>query len=232
MHLLLQLLRRILRQLLYRFVLRLCRLRALVLLALFLPPGLAGQGSRIDPPGVASPRGSAATQVGGAFNSEGAYGNGSWIVVDYGRPILRGRENMFGSGDTYGDGFLLGAPLWRVGANQSTRFMTEIDLMFGADRLPAGDYSVFAELDEMQWTLIFSTWGVKESFGEVNADALWGSYEYTPDRDVLRTTMSVETAAKSADQLIITFTDMTQEGGNFTVWWDDQLATAPFTVAR
>ena len=44
--------------------------------------------------------------------------------------------------------------------------------------------------------------------------------------------MSVETATISADQLIITFTDMTQEGGNFTVWWDDQIATAPFTVAR
>lgn len=203
----------------------------LALLALLLPAGLAGQGSRIDAPEVASPRGSAATQVGGAFDSGGTYGNGSWIVVDYGRPILRGRENIFGSGDSYGDGFLLGAPLWRVGANQSTRFMTETDLDFGGSRLPAGDYSVFAELEESRWTLIFSTWGVKESFGEENADALWGSYEYTPDRDVLRTTMSVETADRAADQLIITFTDMTQEGGNFTVWWDDQIATAAFTVA-
>ena len=204
----------------------------LALLALLLPAGLAGQGSRIDVPEAASPRGSAATQVGGAYDSEGAYGNGSWIVVDYGRPILRGRENMFGSGDGYGDGFLLGAPLWRVGANQSTRFMTETDLVFGGGRLPAGDYSVFAELEESRWTLIFSAWGVKESFREENPDALWGSYEYTPDRDVLRTTMSVETADRSADQLIITFTDMTQEGGNFTVWWDDQIATAAFTVAR
>lgn len=203
----------------------------LALLALLLPAGLAGQGSRIDVPEAASPRGSAATQVGGAYDSEGAYGNGSWIVVDYGRPILRGRENMFGSGDGYGDGFLLGAPLWRVGANQSTRFMTETDLVFGGGRLPAGDYSVFAELEESRWTLIFSAWGVKESFREENPDALWGSYEYTPDRDVLRTTMSVETADRSADQLIITFTDMTQEGGNFTVWWDDQIATAAFTAA-
>ena len=203
----------------------------LALLALLLPAGLTGQGSRIDVPEAASPRGTAATQVGGAFDSGGAYGNGSWIVVDYGRPILRGRENIFGAGDSYGDGFLLGAPLWRVGANQSTRFMTEADLLFGGGRLPAGDYSVFAELEESRWTLIFSTWGVKESFGEENPDALWGSYEYTPDRDVLRTTMSVETADRSADQLIITFTDMTQEGGNFTVWWDDQIATAAFTVA-
>jgi hypothetical protein len=41
---------------------------------------------------------------------------------------------------------------------------------------------------------------------------------------VLRTAMSVQTIARSADQLIITFTDMTQDGGDFTIWFDDQLA--------
>lgn len=214
-----------------RFV-RLLSPPSLISLSLCLPMGLSGQGNRIDAPAVASPRGSAATQVGGAYNAEGAYENGSWIVVDYGRPILRGRDNIFGSGQSYGDGFLLGAPIWRVGANQSTRLMTEVDLMFEGGRLPAGDYSLFAELEETEWTLVFSTWGVKEAFREENPDALWGSYEYTPDRDVLRTTMAVDTAAISADQLIITFTDMTQEGGNLTVWWDDQIATAPFTLAR
>jgi hypothetical protein len=179
-----------------------------------------------------SPRGEASTQVGGAYDTSGSFEGGSWIVVDYGRPILRGRQDMFGSGDTYGDGFLLGAPIWRIGANQSTRFMTETDLMFGGQRLPAREYSIFADLEEDEWTLVFSTWGVKQTFQEENPNALWGAYEYTPDRDVLRTTMDVQTLPMSADQLIITFTDMTQDGGNFTVWWDDQLATAAFSVAR
>ncbi|MEX0935891.1 MAG: DUF2911 domain-containing protein [Gemmatimonadota bacterium] len=179
----------------------------------------------------ASPRGTASTQVGGSFDAEGSYQGGYWIDVDYGRPILRGRENMFGSGDTYGDGFLLGAPIWRVGANRSTRFSTETDLMFGDQRLPAGEYSIFADLAENEWTLVFSTWGVKQSFQEENPDALWGAYGYTPDRDVLRVPMTVSTHPISADQLIITFTDMTQDGGDFTVWWDDQVATTPFTVA-
>jgi hypothetical protein len=152
-------------------------------------------------------------------------------VVDYGRPILRGRENMFGSGDTYGDRFLLGAPIWRIGANLTTRFHTGTDLMFGNQRLPAGEYSIFAELAEDEWTLVFSTWGVKLTFPETNPNALWGSYGYTDERDVLRTTMSVQTIARSADQLIITFTDMTQQGGDFTIWFDDQLASVPFTVA-
>lgn len=178
-----------------------------------------------------SPRGQAATQVGGAY-VDGQFQNGSWIVVNYGRPILRGRQAMFGSGDTYGDGFLLGAPIWRIGADQSTRFTTETDLMFGNQRLPAGEYSIFADLDEDEWTLVFSTWGVKQTFQEENPSALWGSYGYTADRDVLRTSMEVETLDKSADQLVITFTNMTQRGGDFTIWWDDQYATASFTVAR
>ena len=178
----------------------------------------------------ASPRGEAATQVGGGYDDEGSY-SGSWIVVTYGRPILRGRD-LFGSGNEYGQQFLRGAPLWRVGADQSTRFMTEVDLMFGGERLPAGEYSVFAELSESEWTLVFSNWGAKENFREENDDALWGSYGYTPDRDVLRTTMAVDSIMMSADQLTIAFMNMTQDGGVFTIWWDDQVATVPFEVAR
>ena len=177
-----------------------------------------------------SPRGEASTQVGGAYE-DGRYSGGSWIVVDYGRPITRGRD-VFGSGDDYGQGILAGAPVWRLGANKSTRFMTETDLMFGDQRLPAGEYSLFAELSEDEWTLIFSSWGAKDSGREDNPDALWGAYGYTPDRDVLRTTMSVDELELSSDQMVILFTEMTAEGGMFTVWWDDQVAMTPFSMAR
>ena len=179
---------------------------------------------------IPSPRGEAATQVGGTYEGR-QYVGGSWIVVDYGRPILRGRD-MFGSGSEYGQRMLAGAPVWRLGANQSTRFMTEADLMFGDQRLPAGEYSVFAELSENEWTLIFSTWEAKDSFQEDNPDGLWGAYSYTPDRDVLRTTMSVATIVMSSDQLVIAFMDGTENGGVFSVWWGDQVATAPFSLAR
>ena len=193
---------------------------------LVLPISVEGQAP------IPSPRGEAHTQIGGAYNTDGRYEGGWWIVVDYGRPILRGRENMFGSGPTYGDALHLGAPIWRIGANVSTRFYAETDLMFGDQRLPAGEYSIFADLEEDEWTLIFSTWGAKQTFREVNPNALWGSFDYTDERDVLRTTMSVETLARAADQLIIAFTNMTQQGGDFTILFDDQLATVPFRMAR
>ena len=43
--------------------------------------------------------------------------------------------------------------------------------------------------------------------------------------------MSVQTIEASVDQLVIAFTGMSQQGGNLMVWWDDQVATTPFTVA-
>ena len=178
---------------------------------------------------IASPRGEAATQIGGSYEG-GSYSGGSWIVVDYGRPITRGRD-VFGSGDEYGQMITTGA-VWRLGANQSTRFMTEADLMFGDERLPAGEYTIFAELSEEGWTLIFSNWGAKDNFRENDPDALWGSYGYTPDRDVLRTAMEVQSVEMASDQMVILFTDMTTDGGMFTVWWDDQVAMTPFSLAR
>ena len=176
-----------------------------------------------------SPRGEASTQIGGSYEDR-QYTGGSWIVVDYGRPITRGRD-VFGSGGEYGQGISAGG-IWRVGANRSTRFMTEADLMFGDQRLPAGEYSVFAELTETEWTLILSNWGAKESGREDNPDALWGSYGYTADRDALRTAMSVTTSEMSTDQMVILFTDMTADGGMFTIWWDDQLTRTPFSIAK
>ena len=178
-----------------------------------------------------SPRGQSSTQVGGAYNAQGRYQGGHWIDIDYGRPILRGRENIFGEGDEFGQRIYAGAPIWRIGADPSTRFSTEVDLVFGGQRLPAGEYSIFADLKPGEWTLVFSNYGAKQTPREDTPNTIWGAYGYTPDMDVLRTTMQVTTHPVSADQLIVTFTDMTQQGGNFTIWWDNQIATTVFTVA-
>ncbi len=48
---------------------------------------------------------------------------------------------------------------------------------------------------------------------------------------VLYAPMTVAEHPVSADQLIVTFTDMTRQGGNLTIWFADQIATIPFQVA-
>ena len=180
-----------------------------------------------------STRGHTATQLGGSYNDEGRYEGGYWIDIHYGRPILRARQGIFGEGEQFGQRIYAGAPLWRVGADQTTTFTTEADLLIGGQRLNAGEYTMFADLaDPAAWTLIFTTWGVKQTFTEDNPNALWGAYGYDDSKDVMRTTMSVETVDWSMDQLQVGFVDMTQQGGTFYVNWDDQLASVPIELAN
>src|SRR6516165_381774 len=70
------------------------------------------------------------------------YQGGKWIEITYGRPLQRGRD-LFGSGANYGKALNdVGAPgfppppVWRAGANQSTRLKTEVSLHFAAKTVP------------------------------------------------------------------------------------------------
>jgi hypothetical protein len=179
----------------------------------------------------ASPPGTAATQIGGKYVQAGGgqrYQDGKWIEVTYSRPIKRGRQNLFGSGADYGKAVSDGAPVWRVGANQTTRFKTEVPLVFDGKTLPAGEYSVFVELKENAWTLILSNWPAQEKYDPNNKDALWGAYGYTPDKDALRAAMKVEALPFSMDQFTIAFIDMAGDGGKLAMMWDKTMATASF----
>ncbi|MEW6363583.1 MAG: DUF2911 domain-containing protein [Acidobacteriota bacterium] len=181
----------------------------------------------------ASPAGTAATQLGGKY-VEGKYGltyqGGKWIEVTYGRPIKRGRENLFGTGADYGRTLNDGAPVWRAGANQTTRLKTEVPLVFDRKTLPAGEYSVFVELKEKSWTLIFSTWPAQQEYEPGSKVALWGAYGYTSEKDVLRVAMSVGALPFSMDQFTIAFIDMTADGGKLAMMWDRTMASVAFKV--
>lgn len=168
----------------------------------------------------ASPPGDAATQIGD-----------TWITVKYSRPILRGRTNIFGEGESYGTAIYSGAPVWRAGANVSTRLKTTADLKFGDHTLPVGEYSVFVELKAAGWTLIFSNHTAKNNFSDAG-DGLWGAYNYTTDQDVFRVSMTVEQIDSSLDQFTILFIDVTDSGGTLAMVWEDTMASAPFTLAE
>lgn len=179
----------------------------------------------------ASPAGTAATQIGGKYvEVQGGqrYQDGKWIEVTYSRPIKRGRQNLFGAGADYGKAVCDGSPVWRAGANQTTRFKTEVPLVIDGKTLPAGEYSVFVELKENAWTLIFSNWPAQEKYDPNNKAALWGSYGYTPDKDALRAAMKVEILPLSIDQFTIAFIDMSVDGGTLAMVWDTTIATVEF----
>lgn len=174
-------------------------------------------------PRPASPRGSAATQLGE---------KGPWIEITSGRPIKRGRD-LWGSGATYGQTLLARAPVWRAGADVSTRLKTDVPLQIGGKAVPAGEYSLFVDLKSpTDWTLIVSSWGAKKAGRDQQKDALWGAYNYTPDKDVARVAMKVDKLPLSIDQLTWNFADVTAAGGQLVLMWDTVVATAPFTAGK
>src|SRR5262245_65062321 len=101
-----------------------------------------------------SPDGTAAAQVQGKWvkpTGRGAptlggedYTGGKWIEINYGRPLKRGRD-LFGSGAEDGRAALAGAPIWRAGANVSTRLKTEVPLVMGGKTVAPGEYSLFID---------------------------------------------------------------------------------------
>lgn len=184
-----------------------------------------------------SPAGTAATMVGGTWaapdkDGERAYSGGKWIEVAYSRPILRGRAEIFGKGADYGKAVNGGAPVWRAGANQTTKLKSEVPLAVGGKRLEAGSYDVFVELKEGAWTLILSTQPTQDQYDPKEKAKIWGSYGYDPKFDVVRVPMTMVTPAVSIDQFTIAFADMTDAGGKLAMAWEKTGAFVPFTVAK
>jgi hypothetical protein len=189
-----------------------------------------------------SPEGTASAQVLGkwvkserqSFAMGGErYEDGKWIDITYGRPLLRTREAFSGAGADYGKATNAGAPVWRAGANVSTRLKTEVPLVIGGTTVPAGEYSLFIELRQpTEWTFIVTSWGAAPSLNANIPGALYGAFDYTPERDVVRAAMKVETLPSRVEQLTWSFLDMTNEAGRIAIMWDRTLASVPFTVAR
>src|SRR5439155_14179621 len=151
---------------------------------------LMGQGSR-----QAGPDGTAATEIRGKYvdGADGqVYQGGKWIEISFGRPIKRGRD-LWGTGANYGRNLYSGGPVWRAGANVSTRLKTELPLVINGKTVPVGEYTLFIDLKPAGWTLIVSRWAAQKDESANSRDALWGSFGYTPDKDVLRAPMKLET---------------------------------------
>lgn len=204
------------------------RLSVIVLLTIACAASTLAQSRIASPPGVA------ATEIRGKYRGgadEPVYEGGKWIEVTYGRPIKRGRD-LWGSGPDYGKMLNGGAPVWRAGANVSTRLKTELPLVIGGKNVAPGEYSLFIDLKPGNWTFIVSSWAAQTTFDPRNTAALWGSFGYTPAKDVARAPMTLGALPVAVDQLTWNFSDMSDAGGKLSLMWDKVIASVPFTVAR
>ncbi len=137
---------------------------------------------------------------------------GKTVSVDYGRPSLHGRtiQQMLAMKSPT-------APFWRLGANQSTTFATSVPLVFGSKTVPAGTYSLWAEmLPNNKWDLVFNT-----QHGQ------WGT-SHNPKLDLVKVPLREEKITDSADLVTIKLAKQGTQGGHFSVQWGDLMLATNF----
>ena len=65
-----------------------------------------------------------------------------------------------------------------------------------------------------------------------NREALWGAYQYTPEKDVVHVPMKLSTLPYVREQLTWEFLDMSDSAGLIALSWDKTMATVTFQVAQ
>ncbi|MDA2938610.1 DUF2911 domain-containing protein [Acidobacteria bacterium AH-259-A15] len=136
--------------------------------------------------------------------------DGKNISIDYGRPLLRGR-NMLGRADS--------GIVWRMGTDQATSLVTEADLVFGDIRVAKGRYSLFAKkLGPDKWEVL------------VNSETdIWGT-NHNPEKDVAAIPLQAHDLENSVEMFTITLESKGPDSGEFHMVWGTKELRADFQV--
>ena len=133
--------------------------------------------------------------------------NGAHITIDYGRPVLRGRDML---------GQLKPGQVWRIGADSPTTLESDKDLNFGGTVVPKGKHILLAKLVEPgKWTLVFSNKSV---------------FEYEESAKIAEVPLAFEDASTSDEMVTI---KLTEEGGAgmIEIAWGKMRLTSSFKPA-
>lgn len=137
----------------------------------------------------------------------------SKITVEYSRPAVRGRT-IFGDLVPYGR-------IWRVGANESTKFTVNNEIKVLGNKLPKGTYALYAFPKEKEWEIVFhkntTHWGD-------------GREKYNPEEDAFRATLKAEKSETFQENFLITFDSITHNALNMIWVWENTKISIPITV--
>jgi Protein of unknown function (DUF2911) len=136
--------------------------------------------------------------------------DGANIVIEYGRPALKGRPEA--------DMMPAGQP-WRTGADEATVITSNKRLTFGKITLePNTPYTINTQ-PGAEWQLIIGKLGKPGQ----------GGIPYNASLELGRTPMTAGKTKQPVEQLTISVDD-TPKGGALRVEWGTTSVTAPFTV--
>jgi hypothetical protein len=132
--------------------------------------------------------------------------SGTHIAIRYNQPSVRGR--------TIGkDLEPMAGKVWRTGADSTTAFSVDKNVMVEGKSLPAGRYGLFTLVDGNKWTIIFSKNPLQ-----------WGAFTYKQDEDALR----VDVTAGKTKSFQEKFTITVSKDGKVDLLWGD--SDVVFTV--
>ena len=130
------------------------------------------------------------------------------VSIDYGRPLLKGRDitKMMPVGS-----------VWRIGADAPTTLTTDADLDFGGTRIPKGKHILLTRLAEPgKWSLVVSS---------------KGAFQYEPSAKLAEVPIELQDAKESVEELTLT---LTNKGGRgvIEIAWGTSRLTASFAPAE
>ncbi|MBA2293027.1 MAG: DUF2911 domain-containing protein [Gemmatimonadales bacterium] len=138
------------------------------------------------------------------------------IRVDHGQPHLRGRT-------LHTDSLVPFDKVWRTGANATTTLTTDLALMIGGVKLPAGRYALLTIPSAGTWKLI-----IQKDAGEMA-----GAYDAAADLarvDLVRRELA--TPVESLSMWLIPSTKPGVLGGELRLVWGNTELSTPFTAVR
>jgi hypothetical protein len=156
-----------------------------------------------------SPIGTASAQIGDAY-----------VLVAYGQPYKRDRENIFGTKES---GALVPfGERWRTGANEATEIALDKDLTIGGKKLAAGIYSISTVPGAEKWTVHFNSQLGLDGLGHFDPKA----QKFTP-ADLDKTDVLVAEAKvaaipadqKEVDQFTIAFEPTGAASADLVLRW-------------
>ena len=141
---------------------------------------------------------------------------GKNIAIKYSAPSVHGRQ-------IFGDGGKISHdphyPVWRAGANSATALHTEADLDIKGLHVPAGDYTLFANVaDPDHWELIVSK-DTKE----------WG-LAYKADKDLGRVKMEMSKPPALVEVYKMALSSGAGNSGKLQLEWENRVASVSFNV--
>lgn len=145
---------------------------------------------------------------------EPSAGSAKVIKLDYGQPHLRGRA-------LFTDSLVPYDKPWRLGANNATTLITDVDIDLGGKTLAKGTYILYALPSRTQWKLI-----VQKSAGQ-------SAMEYSDANDVARIDLrrrDLSSAIESLTMWLIPSLERGMAHGELRFAWGNVELSAPWTV--